>query len=491
MKDILKRHAAVACLLICVMIITGTWMAVRFSADAGTYRIVDIEGDRAYLDGINIDMELSDMAHTQHMTLSNAEIRHTYQYQSQLFHQDVLHYDISQAIVEDKTGDVHVETETEMISSEDDYELWLSRMSRTADRVRLSVSIGKHYITGTSSQQHTVQVVTDVILHGDSQPFVFTLEREIYVHKNQVSQQGEPLPHEISEMPFSYVYSDEINNTLVESNPHLYAEAKDGTLYFTPPLSPNHRGTSAIYRVDEWGYYGYTEEPAMVDDYLTYSDFNAKSIGTVSKLVSFPVDGHQLRTVSLDVVNDRLCLLLIVDGVLTLRVYSTEGAFEYETPLFDVAPAQAISSMLFTNQSGDDTMLCYYLQDISSYEEEKRVDSSDPKLCCIRLGQNAELISILNTRKAIMHAAYIGKVWVLAEMKYKESYSYYDFYVYAPAQYYTSVLDSEGKSLYKGELLTDVTEDTIQYYLKANANDYANSNFTLNRLLYFKDISEE
>ena len=65
MKSFFKKYTVPVVALICVLALCGAWTGVRLSAGAGTYRLDDIEGDASYLNGIRIDMSLSDAAHTQ------------------------------------------------------------------------------------------------------------------------------------------------------------------------------------------------------------------------------------------------------------------------------------------------------------------------------------------------------------------------------------------------------------------------------------------
>ena len=385
-----------------------------------------------------------------------------------------------------------VETNTELESSGTDYEVWVTHMTRTADKARVSVSLERHGIGTTNPQVYLTQVVTDVTVSDDSSPFVFKLESTREVYKGQTSGQGDPLPDASYDEPFSYITA-EVNNAEYDmgegSNRVLWAEAEDGTVYFTPGLLPYHGGTSAIYRVDEWGSTGYTEEPTTVDGHSCYSDSNARSIGSVARLASFPVDGHQLRTVSLDVVDDHLCLLLVADGMLTLRVYGMDGAFQSEIPLFEVDPDQEFASTLFNNRSEGATMLCYDLQNASSDEfGNNRVLIADEgsTLLCVQLDEGAELVSVLTGHDTLARAAFIDGHWVLAETEHVD-YSYGDSSM-IPERHYISVLDASGAVLYRGEIMTDQYEDEIQYFVDSGTE--SPYDLFVGRQFTFSDITE-
>ena len=485
MKIFLKRFAAAACALVCVLALTGAWVGVRLCADAGTYGLTDIEGDRAYMDGISVSMRLADAAHTQHMTLENGALSHSYEYVAPFETPSGISFYPSQAFVEDENAAVKTETSTTLESSDETYELWVTRLTHTADSARISASLDR-YDHGHGTVDQWAQVVTDVTVRGENYPFEFNLERETTVYKNQKSAQGESLPDTTSETPFSYTESavGPVSD-LGYSVASLYAETPDGTVYFTPSLMPYYGGTSAIYRIDEWGSHAYYSEPTtMADGYACYPDYNARALGSVTKLVEFPVDGRELRTVALDVAGGRLCLLLVVDGTLTLRTYSMEGVLEYEVPLFEMSPELQYDSVLFSRESGGATTLCYSLKD-PAYNSYSNAPKNDAILFCVQLAEKAELMSVITGRNDVMHAAFIGGHWVLAETEDIEDLS--NNY-YMPQRHYISVLDTEGSTLYRGEVVTDAPQDMLQYYIVTGTE--RPSEYTVSRWLYFDEISE-
>jgi len=483
MKSFFKKYAVPIVAVVCVLALCGAWTGVRLSANAGTYRLDDIEGDRAYLDGIRIDMSLFDTAHTQSITLDNGMLSHSYEYTLPFHPHPESSYTGWQSFAEAEDAHVKVEMATTLTDTGEDYELWTTHMTRSADKANVSVSVERI----KSGPVYWAQVVTGVTVSGEGYPFTFNLEREATVYTNQTTAQGDPLPDTTNETPFSYTQTevDPVSQMGYSSEP-LVAEAEDGTVYFTPSLMPYYGGTSAIYRVDEWGGSGYAEEPAMLDGYPTYSDYNARSAGNVAKLASFPVDGHQLRTVALDVVGDRLCLLLVADGTLTLRVYGLDGAFEHELPLFEMNPELTRTSTLFTNESGSSIMLCYYLQDPGYASYWDAPPESGPKLLCVRLDDTAELMSVLTGHDTLVRAAFIGSHWVLTETEYVD-YSYGDSSM-IPQRHYISVLDVSGAVLYRGEIVTDQHEDEIQDFVQSGAEPPYD--LFVCRWLSFDDITE-
>ena len=495
MKKWFRRHAAPFCMLVCILIMAGVWIGVRCSADAGTYHLKNIAGDAAYLNGVTIDMCMEDGAHAQYMTLDNGALSHSYQYTMPLYRWELTSYVTNQSFVEHEEADVKVETNTELANSDDDYEIWLTRMTRTADLARVSISIET---IGGSGDVGWAQVVTDVTVHDESYPFVFGMEREKEVYKNQISANGDPLPDSVSERPFYYTNTEIHNNDYLAErdnavyNEPLYTEAPDGTVFFAPTLRTYHKGISAIYRVDQWGGYGYTDESVMVDDDPVYLMYTARPVGVATPVVTFPV--NELRTVALDVVDDRLCLLLIENGELILHVYSMDGILEYETPLFEYAPRYGIQYELYTNTSGGSTMLCYQMRDGFAYDPETgeplgMEHRQDKRMFCIELGDQAVLRSVVVGRDASMRCAFIDGRWVLVEAAHVSS-CLAEFPLYMPTSHYVSVLDDKGNVLYQGEIVTDAGQDAAQYYLADENSRYVYRDYTVSRGLYCEDIKE-
>jgi len=502
MKALIKRYALPACAIICVLALAGAWTGVRLSADSGTYSLRDIEGDAAYLKGVDISMRLEDAAHCQHIMIKGGVLSHSYEYVSPLRTLTEYSYPGSQAYVEHEDANVDVKTSTVLDGSAEDHGVWTTRMTRAADKVRVSALI-ERYAPGASpySDLLSAQVVTGVTVSDEGKPFVFNLQSEKNIYKNQRSPQGEPLPDATSESPFSYTQTEVLNPEYHVGDGYdipLYAEAEDGTVYFTPSLRPYRGGTSAIYRVDEWGGYNYAEEPSSIDGYPCYTDINALSAGRVSEVAAFPVEGLKLRTVSLDIADDKLCLLLFVDGTLTLRVYGSSGALEYETALLPpeevsrllgvngIDTGQEITAALFSNESESSLMLCYYLRN-AAYDPNREQQYSGAALLCVKLGEQAELVSTIAGHDAVMRGAFIGGHWVLAE---SEIIAGLGNNGYLPLRYFISVLDAAGVTLYRGEIITDAAEDIMLYDPTDDSGMYLNGSFAVNRWLYIDDITE-
>ena len=489
MKRFWKRFAVPFIAVTCALMLAGAWAGVQLSANAGTYRLDSLEGDTAYLNGVRIEMQLADTAHTQHITLNGSKISHSYAYSSPFKTADYPLFNSSQTFVEDPGADVQVKTTRWREDSGDYYEEWITRKSRSADTVRESVAINKNGTGYDYFDLPWVQVVTDITVHDAGHPFVFNFDQDTTIYKGQTSADGSPLPDTASEMPYSSSGSELTNGDYdtETGNTPLVVTAPDGTVYFTPELRPYHSGSSAIYRLDEWGRNDNTEEPVMIDGNLTYSDTNAKNVGKVTKLAAFPVDGHQLRTVSLNMAGDRLCLLLVVDGMMTLRVYGLDGTLQNETALFRAGPYNAFDCTLYTNKSGGDTMLCYYLQDPAYGFYQDPPQESESTLFCVRLGEKAEFKSSLTGRNSVMRAAYIGSRWVLAESENAEGL----FSSENPPsdRYFVSILNAAGATMYRGEVITDAPEDEIQSYI--STGDESNDELTVSRWLQIDDITED
>lgn len=496
MKKWMKRHAVPVCVLLCIAILISVFISIRVSADAGNYEIRDIEGNASFLDGVTASMVLQDSAHVQNLTLRNGEMEHEYEYTMPI---PIRSYHgismlCSQEFVEHEDADVQMTINTQMEESNDTLNLYTRLMRRTADKVRVSVRLEKD----DDRNMVSVQVITDVTVQDDSHPFVFNLMQEITEYKNQITPEGEPMESEPTSFPFDG-NGKEITDPRYQSDAEilpLYTEDKYGRVYFTPSLLPYHGGQSAIYLVNEWGG-SFTQEPIQKDGYEYYPWYEEIPVGSITKIATFPVDGHELRTVSLDVVDDRLCLLLVVDGMLTMRVYGLDGALQSETALFNYNIDYTTRPRLYTNKSGKSTMLCYrivhliYDADADAYVWDDALrDESDDILFCVELGKTVELRSVLAGHEALDRAAYIDRRWVLFESAPGARDEMHP--AYTPIRYLLSVLDDRGETLYLGEIVTDINEDDVQYYMAEGEEWYrSNPGYTTHRWLYCDWITED
>jgi hypothetical protein len=206
-------------------------------------------------------------------------------------------------------------------------------------------------------------------------------------------------------------------------------------------------------------------------------------VGDTEKLAEFPAEG--LRTVALDVTGDHLCLLLVKDRMLTLRIYGLDGAFQSETPLYEVGPKQELTRTLFSNESGGATMLCYCLQDETDNTVWNSAGTST--LLCVGLDKETAVKSMITDRGSVEHAAFIGNRWVLAEAEFQDWQRGNEWQI---KRYYVRVLDAGGATLYAGELATDISEDEIQNYYSMNETQ-GKDDYTVMRWLSVDAITEE
>lgn len=460
MKAFFEKYAVMISAAVCVLALAGVWLGIRFSADAGTYELKDVSGDAAVLDDLIVGMELTDAAHTQHLTLDSGELAHTFDYQMPFMSDQYEGYDLDQCYVEHEDADVQVNIESKLESEDESYEAWVSHMTRQTDRVRVFVELG-HY---TSGHDKHIEVVTDVTVYDEDSPFVFNLASDKYVYKGQVSREGEPLPDEINETPYSDIGTDVLKDQYawedIDSS-ELVAEDENETVYFTPALRPYHGGKSAIYRVDEWNEYGsYALEPSLLDGkHLYYNGLDVPS-GQVTPVAVFPADN--LKTLRLDVVDGRLCLLLVADGMMTLRVYEMDGTLAGELPIVKMSPQRNVSAVMAVNKSGGKPMLCYRIVDAAANDEAGN-ERGEGMLFCVELGDTAILRSMIKDRELLLGYAFADGKWVLLDTvrdmpRVEEQHGYF------PDKYMLSVADERGGLLYQGEIVTDAMEDRRAWY---------------------------
>lgn len=497
MKKRIIQHAVPICILLCMAILAGSSIVLNAHAGAGTYRINDIEGDADYLDGIAADIVIGDSAHEQYVSLRNGKLSHEYEYTLPFPTSRATRYNSSQNYVEHEDADVNVTTNTNLEDTSENHDFYITEMRREADKVRLSIVLEMIDDNHRGMNVKMAQVVTDVVIQDDSKPFVFNLMQEKQVYRNQTTPEGEPAEDVTSLMPFDSngieIHSDDYDDP--DYDKPLYAQNTDSTMYFTPNLRPFHQGESAIYRVDEWAE-EYSQEPVEKDGYEYFPWYSETNLGSVTKVAAIPIDEHEMRTVHLSVIDNRLCLLLIIDGTLTMRVYGMDGTLESEAPLFDLEVNPQMHVTLYTNPSQGSTVLCYHMINALNDEQSGTDVTNDNKsniLVCVELGDTIKLRSKLLKSPFLLRAGYIDDYWVLVESKPDEPvYNTQDHPGYIPQLYMINILNDEGNTLYSGEIVTDAFEDNIQYYTATGEQWYMqNSSFTTQRWLHCDLITED
>ncbi len=469
MKAFIARYEVVISALLCLLVIAGAWLGMRLSADAGTYALKDIAGDASQLDDLVIQMTLSDGAHTQHITVDEGELNHTFEYLPPIksYYPEKTR-SFSQYYTEHEDADVVMEMDTRLEDVYEKYESWVTHMRRAADFVRVSAEISRNTIESIYSDR--VQVMTDVTVYDESHPFVFKYESYKDVYKQNLSAQGEARPIEPGVSPYEYMGMDykktQYTNEEYYVSADLSTQDENGTVYFTPALSPLYGGTSAIYRVDEWGSYVNMIEPSLMDGKYEYYNDTQVPYGSVTPVVTFPVDGHAMRTLRLDVVDGRLCLLLVADGMLRLRVYDMDGALLNEVQIAKMSPQRELVGNIYIIDSKGSKMLCYHLSDIYVYDEEtgEAIQSDEEDmLFCIELGEQTRLRSVLAVQPLLKGCAFVDSRWVLLETGRSEDEIQAEHFYY-PNHDYLSILDEEGAVLYRGEVVTDTKDDITPSY---------------------------
>lgn len=499
MKRKILQHSVLICILLCAAVLAGSYIILNAHSGAGTYKLNDIEGDADYLDGVSADIVIGDSAHKQYLSLNSGELSHDYEYLLPFPTSRTTRYRTDQNYIEHENADVNVSTNTNLEATSEDNDFYITEMRREVDMVRLSILIEEIDESNRGMYIKMAQVVTDVVIKDDRKSFVFNHMQEKVVHKNQTTDYGEPADDVVSTMPFDSNGVEVRNSDYTGYVIPLYAQDTNGTIYFTPNLRPFHQGVSAIYRVDEWAEDN-PQKPIEKNGFEYFPCYTEVPLGSVTKVTAIPIDGHEMRTVHLSVIDNRLCLLLIIDGTLTIQVYGMDGTLQSETPLFDLDDNPQLNVMLYTNPSNDSTMLCYQMINAliqNENNEEANEDTAnvnqDDLIVCVELSDTVKLRSKLLRSPLLLRAGYIKDHWVLVEsipnvpMLYTQ-----DHPGYTPQLYMINILNDEGDTLYSGEIATDADEDNIQYYMAAGEQWYMqNTNNTERRWLYCDKITED
>ena len=452
MKALIRRHIMPLCLLLCSTVLLGAFLFVRLRADAGNYALVQKFGDVAQLNDLRIQLVLGDGRHEQYITLDGSTLTHRFSAVPPYADTSASTYYASQDWTEDPNADVRTKVNTVTDESAQDHSTLRDVMTRQADRARLSMELSKS-ITGSAQAVH---VLTDLYVQDDAHPFISTFERFRYRYPGDA---GGDIREDVG--PYEELSFEMPDARLQNGSGRAYdliATDTRGRVYFTPAVLPAMRGECAVYRVQEWSKYGYSVEPARRDGYEYNLPYAATERGKISKLASFPA--ADTTTLRLDIVEDRICLLSIEGGMLTLRAFTMDGTLIAQTPLFSIDPNIPYSTGLSSNADGDSSMLCYALYTLG----ETGMYSKLCFLSCVELtSSSAVLRSHIKPQSDLIDHAFFGGRWALLRIENAGSDGRQDS-LYTPLRYTLELLDANGNSLYAGEIVTNAPEDYLQYY---------------------------
>lgn len=468
MKAFLYRHIAPVCLLLCAVVLLSAFIGVRSRAGAGEYRLMDISGDVTRLNDIAIRLLLEDGAHTQSLYLDGGVLTHRFSPAPAYAGWVETYYSLHQEFVEDKDADVRVDVSSER-QPEFGQDTVRDIMTRAADRARVSAELTAFLTRAGSYKPRTVRVVTDLTVQDDAHPFVFTYDRLRYQYPatppSEWDSDGSKEREDVS--PYSEIGSETLDPRYLAVSgraQQLYDADSAGRVYFTPEVLSNHTGGSAIYRVEEWSGDSYSMEPATRDGYEYYLPYYETPRGGVTEFASFPV--RNMRMLRLDIAEDKICLLFIVDGMLTLRAYTPDGRLIAETPLYALDPDTIWQTNFTHNHDGGSAMLCYALWPEIPADPENPMQT----LVCVELNDGrAALRSRIDRPLDTVGVAFAFDRWVLLRTGRAASDGLQDS-LYGPLRYYLTLLDTAGNSLYEGEIVTDAAQDHLQYYGKTIHN---------------------
>ncbi|MDO5111070.1 MAG: hypothetical protein Q4E65_02075 [Clostridia bacterium] len=475
MKAFCKTYAAAISGALCLMILLGTTVSLFARADKGTYTIANVTGDEALLASLTLPMELRDDTHTQELRVQDGTLLHTFRKREIIeteMHTDnniyaqLIPAPDSVSVMEDYTYQAGMEKGTATPS-----------LKRTVDKTMLVMDvIYRKYRAGLLDSLGGVayQFVTIPTEETyDAAPVAF-----IYTHEDSsVDAAGNPLYYHrglAEEMDTAFLAA--IN--AVQSN--CIAVLHDSVYALTPCL-PACGGNAAVYRVEDWQPDSYTIEPETVEGYALLP-IETLSQGKATPIFRFPAAG--VRTLRLDAVDGLLCLLLVENDTLTLRVYTPEGELLRRVELGRYTAQDEVWTDAVVTHDGA-SVLCYRLQQRSRvYDKDIRayVDAGmEDMLYAVDL-QTGTLLSSLQDEWSSMDFGFAKGRWVLSTQGTLRLQG--DSFIAYEARFL--ILDAQGETLCSFDVQTDAWQDQISQL--QSEYDLSHGDYRLNSMQKYRTL---
>lgn len=458
-----KKNLPVILLLIPCIIIISTFAYAFTMKDNITFVLKDLKGDPSALSDITITGVLQDKYHGQHFTINKGKVTHRFQYYEK--YSDIMDIPINyhNAIVSDKL--VYAFQTDYKIAPDAD-----TKIISTKSNIYGSSEIGDYVVnehtllTNKVEVQATIRIMNNswrvvpkndffrinsgVILESPDLEYEFKKIQEIVPShmKNEGSEQikprysGKPIPG--------------YNNIGWEK----CAIMIDSRLYFTIPTISLHSGENGIFVVEEYGeWWGIEGDP----------------VGKGKKIIKWSLDKHNIDVLGLEAIGNKLVAIMIVDDILTLRVYDTEGGFIDEISFEDMnlrekgREAYQISYETFIN---DNILNLCFRENIHGTSLDETLISLDIR-DEIKLNQKIDRLDFNN--EVLQHYNVYSKdnrLYIITNaQKLEEGNAAYD--ILRP-QHFIIMVYQDSKLLYKGELVTDANEDFEIERLKGHSGGF-------------------
>jgi hypothetical protein len=439
-------------LLLCLAIMTTAFIGFQYASDNGTLYIADIEGDRSVLDDVSISGVLQDRYHGTKFEIRNEEVKQKFiNYESnEAFALEMSQPILGNVLIEDGINysysleyaiSPYANSETSIKKEVDEYGQKYEERTRTADMVDVYVDMRAQDYQSKKYVWDRVRFSPDAYIKSDAQDFKKT-ERVYYNETGSIiSKSNEPvgaLPERRARVSIS-------NNAFV---------ILDGSVYFTLLSTSDFRGTSGIFKIEEFSRTWMTEE----GDRAQY--------GKIKTVTTFSLDEHSMTVLGLKAINNKLVLILLEDGILKMRLYNPDsGKMIDELEVIPLSEAE-LAGIFLTFIQGNRLNISIsegLVQNSESSETSSLLVSTqvDDEIRLLHVVEDLDLDNDESLLYSVDEVYEVnGKLFVFAYVmrgKEQRQYPYQDL----EPKHYLMFVYQDGKLLYKGELMNDSDEDYI------------------------------
>lgn len=340
-----KSYSTLIAITFIFILCLGTFCKLSSNLHDNPFTLETIYGDERALEGITFNGYLSDMYHNQYFTLENGELSSQFNYYDT--GDDLLTYEplfASNLIVDDKEYSYfyNFENSSENIYYTDPipskYSSNTLEESMFSDEVCLKISVSTR-MRDYLSMSEDIDFMPSLILKSATP--IFEFYRPIYEDDNSTSHN-----------PSNFHDRCEVDCALLNSTSSALTYL-DGYTYFTIPTTPDFSGENGIYRIDQYNSFGRLSDP---------------NLQKITPLMTFSLDEHNLDIIGIEGLNKQIILILVENGIFTLKSYDTSTGklistlalpeLDYSTFIYDSGyEKERFKYQSFIN--GDNLTLCF------------------------------------------------------------------------------------------------------------------------------------
>jgi hypothetical protein len=441
-------------LLLCLVILSAGFAGFRHESVKGTLYLKDISGDPSALKDVVISGILQDMHHGIKFDIHGERVKKSFRFYEnngdiaadmQTLGNAIRYNENLISYQEDYAISPKARIEVTATHGEDEHGLKWTETTKAADMADVYVSMSNHSYTGKKTGIERLFFYTGSYIKSEGLDFKLSEKRYFNEDDHLVSR---------SEGSIEMIPRPHIGTS---DGRHAFT-ILDGEIYFTLLSTPDYKGESGIFKVEEFADSGF---------WLGSQDSRGQ-YGRVKTVVSFSLDDRELTVLGLKAVKGKLVLIILEDGMLSLQAYDPDSGELIDK--LDVMSFDNYEYVGFLQSFAQENQLniCIKVAEVNSDSEEKdtslliaSVKLEEDNLSLLHLIEGLDLDkgeSIFYNLEQITEVK--GKLFVFTYVRREEEMLGMPYDILEPMHYLMFVYQNDNL-LYKGELVTDADEDYI------------------------------